>query len=515
MDLHIPGLFGGSAPGRGQWTLEAPASGGAATRNDPGFLSSDFPRAPPRLYVTAESDDFDLAALGDWRGEGFDVEYVPMGPSENAYRETVEALSKKKMGPCETFGIVAYGDAASFCLEHFHATAARNPEFRLACLIAYYPGRIPDPRAAFPGGVRALVHLAAGSEVDVARRGRALGLEGPPRVVRRAVGRGLGAAGALPDHAYPAYAYADAAPGFAERDLPQFDRVAADLAWSRSLAAARRAFRLDVDVEEVVDRNIEAKFFQRDAAQTMATYGAGGVHATYVPTLTGGVGRGELERFYGEFWAGRGGTPGSLRLRLLSRTASAGGRVVDETHVALRHTEPVPWLLPGVPSTGRRVELVVVTVAAVRAGRLCHEHAYWDQASVLAQVGLLDPRAVPAAFRARGVERLPVVGRRAARSLLRGYCEGEEGGDEGEATNELIAEWDDDFEEVEGEEEKEGRGEQGGGEEGGEGEAKDVNGQAGEERMPEEAPTKELKGKEPERLRSHQARVDDEEDGSK
>ena len=76
------------------------------SHRDPGFLSKDFPRSPPKLYVTAEDDDFDELTLAEWRDEGFDVEYIPMGNGGEEYRQKIRSLSKRKMDPCTTFGIV-------------------------------------------------------------------------------------------------------------------------------------------------------------------------------------------------------------------------------------------------------------------------------------------------------------------------------------------------------------------------------------------------------------------------
>lgn len=169
----------------------------------------------------------------------------------------------------------------------------------------------------------------------------------------------------------------------------------------------------------------------------MSTYSAHkSPHVTYVPTLTGGIGTEELQRFYSEFFINC--NPPSLKLTLLSRTIGAD-RLVDEMHVAFKHTQEMPWILPGIPPTNKRVEILVVSIVTVRGGKLYHEHIYWDQASVLVQVGLLDPKVVPQKASENGVKKLPVVGKEAARRVLRGYDQG----DEGEATNELIPEWDD------------------------------------------------------------------------
>ena len=54
-------------------------------------------------------------------------------------------------------------------------------------------------------------------------------------------------------------------------------------------------------------------------------------------------------------------------------------------------------MLPGVAPTGRRVEVPVVAIVHFRDGKLAHEHIYWDQASVLVQIGLIDSSKLPVA----------------------------------------------------------------------------------------------------------------------
>jgi hypothetical protein len=54
--------------------------------------------------------------------------------------------------------------------------------------------------------------------------------------------------------------------------------------------------------------------------------------------------------------------------------------------------------LPGVAPTGRKVVLPhVVVMGFDEAGRVAYEHIYWDQATLLVQVGLLDPPLLPLA----------------------------------------------------------------------------------------------------------------------
>jgi len=55
------------------------------------------------------------------------------------------------------------------------------------------------------------------------------------------------------------------------------------------------------------------------------------------------------------------------------------------------------WMLPGLAPTGRRVEVPLVAIVKFREGKLAHEHIYWDQASVLVQLGLIEASTLPVA----------------------------------------------------------------------------------------------------------------------
>lgn len=150
----------------------------------------------------------------------------------------------------------AYGDAASACLMHFH-NLENNHDLRLGCLVAYYPTRIPDPDSRYPGGIQILVHLA-GDDVGVVKRAQMVGIQGKEHTRQRQIDAGLGVGGRLPGIKYPAYSY-NAEPGFAEHDLKEYDPVSAELAWTRSLTAANKAFQIDNDLESIVDTNIQGR----------------------------------------------------------------------------------------------------------------------------------------------------------------------------------------------------------------------------------------------------------------
>jgi hypothetical protein len=155
-------------------------------------------------------------------------------------------------------------------------------------------------------------------------------------------------------------------------------------------------------------------------------------YVNHVPTLTGGIGKKDLLRFYDEFFIPS--NPPSTKMKLLSRTIGAD-RVVDEMYFAFKHTQEVPWMLPNVPPTNKQVEVALVSVVCIRGGKLYHEHIYWDQASVLVQVGLLDPKLIPKSFEGK-LDRLPVAGAEAVRKVMN---------EDSEPSNELLnAWWDDD-----------------------------------------------------------------------
>jgi carboxymethylenebutenolidase len=113
-----------------------------------------------------------------------------------------------------------------------------------------------------------------------------------------------------------------------------------------------------------------------------------------IPTMTGGVGHDQLKRFYKYHFIDA--NPPDTKLVPVSRTVGTD-RLVDEMLFSFTHTSEIDWMLPGVPPTGRKVEVPLVAIVQFRDGKLAHEHIYWDQASVLVQIGLLDPGNLPVA----------------------------------------------------------------------------------------------------------------------
>ena len=117
-------------------------------------------------------------------------------------------------------------------------------------------------------------------------------------------------------------------------------------------------------------------------------------HVNHVPVMTGGVGRKQLTHFYSRYFIPQ--MPPDTTIVPISRTIGQD-RIVDEFVFKFTHTVPMDWFLPGVPPTGRPVEVVKVVVVEMKDGRIVAERIHWDQASVLVQVGLLDPAQLPVA----------------------------------------------------------------------------------------------------------------------
>ena len=149
----------------------------------------------------------------------------------------------------------------------------------------------------------------------------------------------------------------------------------------------------DHDLVELWEAHCRYEFETRDVDATMQTMVAN-PYVNHIPTMTGGVGHDQLKRFYKYHFIG--GNPPDTELVPISRTVGTD-QIVDEMLFKFTHTSEVDWMIPGVKPTGKRVEIPPVAVVHFVDGKVAHEHIYWDQASVLVQVGLLDPVGLPVA----------------------------------------------------------------------------------------------------------------------
>jgi carboxymethylenebutenolidase len=165
---------------------------------------------------------------------------------------------------------------------------------------------------------------------------------------------------------------------------------------SPSLTTAQEHLR------DLWEAHVRYEFATRNTEDTLATM-VEDAYVNHIPVLTGGVGRNALREFYSRRFIPQ--MPPDTEMTPISRTIGTD-QVVDEMVFTFTHTIRMDWMLPGLAPTGRRVEIPLVAIVRFRDGQLAHEHIYWDQASVLVQLGLLDPAT------------LPVAGRETARKAL-------------------------------------------------------------------------------------------------
>ncbi|MGA8399138.1 MAG: ester cyclase [Stellaceae bacterium] len=141
------------------------------------------------------------------------------------------------------------------------------------------------------------------------------------------------------------------------------------------------------------EEHIRHEFDTKNTDETLATM-VFDAYVDHVPVLTGGRGHDELRRFYSTHFIPK--MPPDMAMTPVSRTIGAD-QLVDEMVISFTHTIEMDWMLPGIAPTGRRVEVALVVIVRFRDGKLAHEHIYWDQASVLAQLGLIDAGKLPVA----------------------------------------------------------------------------------------------------------------------
>jgi carboxymethylenebutenolidase len=156
------------------------------------------------------------------------------------------------------------------------------------------------------------------------------------------------------------------------------------------------------DLSSLWEEHTSHEFVTRDTESTLATM-TEDAYVNHIPVMTGGVGKAALRQFYSERFIPS--MPPDTKLTPVSRTVGEN-QLVDEMIFSFTHTQEMPWMLPGVAPTHRRVEIPLVAIVHFKEGKLAHEHIYWDQASVLKQIGLLTDPA------------LPVLGAETARKVL-------------------------------------------------------------------------------------------------
>jgi carboxymethylenebutenolidase len=146
-------------------------------------------------------------------------------------------------------------------------------------------------------------------------------------------------------------------------------------------------------LSQLWEEHMRYEFSTRDTEDTLATM-VEDAYVNHIPVLTGGVGWDELREFYSKRFIPQ--MPPDTEMTPVSRTIGED-QLVDEMVFKFTHTIRMDWMLPGIPPTGKRVEVPLVAIVRFREGKLAHEHIYWDQASVLVQLGLIETAKLPVA----------------------------------------------------------------------------------------------------------------------
>ena len=155
-------------------------------------------------------------------------------------------------------------------------------------------------------------------------------------------------------------------------------------------------------LNDLWEEHLRDEFTTQDTNATIDTM-VPDAYVNHIPVLTGGVGHAQLREFYSRHFIPK--MPRDIEILPVSRTIGTE-RLVDEMIFRFTHTIEMDWMLPGIAPTGKRVECALVVIVHFREGKLAYEHIYWDQASVLVQLGLLDSSS------------LPTAGKETARKLL-------------------------------------------------------------------------------------------------
>jgi len=141
----------------------------------------------------------------------------------------------------------------------------------------------------------------------------------------------------------------------------------------------------------VFDTHINCEFDKIDVFATMQTM-VKDPYVHHVPVLTGGIGYEKVYTFYRDSFIGK--MPSDTKFVQISRTIGKY-QVVDELILSFTHDIEIPAMVPGIPPTGKPVELPLVVVMRFKGNKIAHEHIYWDQASLLSQIGLIDSKELP------------------------------------------------------------------------------------------------------------------------
>ncbi|KAL4914521.1 carboxymethylenebutenolidase [Aspergillus aurantiobrunneus] len=317
-------------------------------------------RAAGHADCQENNHSLDPEPLQKWAEESFAVAQITLDSESSKSEASVSDLVRtaeealRSLAECENdkLGLLVYGSQADYA-PNFGDVLHNIISGQFAAAVYFDVWNTPN--------IPAVLHLAAPQ------------LEGPT-------------SDTLKVYSYPEASSSFIIPGHAD-----FNISSAGVAHTRSLAFIKNHLGGPYfDLEKIWDEHTYYEFGDRSVEKTMATM-VQEPYVNHVPTLTGGIGRERLSKFYLNHFIFN--NPDDTKLELISRTVGVD-RVVDEFIFCLTHNKVVDWLLPGIPPTGKPLRIPFTSVVNIRGDRLYHEHIAWDQATVLIQLGLL-PEYLP------------------------------------------------------------------------------------------------------------------------
>jgi carboxymethylenebutenolidase len=316
-----------------------------------------FWRMKPGIELGYSEDDF-KTALGYY--QGFDI--------DQAIRDTGDALRALRANASCTGKVAALG----FCLggKLAYLAAARLP---IDAAVSYY-GVAIEENLSEAKSITCPIALHFASEDKFV-----------PAAARAAIKQALAG-----NDGAEVYVYLGADHAFNNHQRETYHRPSASLASSRSISFLRRAIGPRYDLDALWEKHLEGEFVTCDADATIRTM-VPRAYVNHVPTMIGGFGQRELHRYYKYHFIPQ--NQGSTMIPV-SRTIG-GDRLVDEFVACFTHDKENDTLLPGIKPTGKQVRIPMVAIVEFRGNKLLKEHLYWDQASLLAQVGLLNSKELP------------------------------------------------------------------------------------------------------------------------
>jgi carboxymethylenebutenolidase len=140
------------------------------------------------------------------------------------------------------------------------------------------------------------------------------------------------------------------------------------------------------ELEKLWSEHLDGEFTSKDVEATLATM-VDDASVDHIPVHTGGKGKDALRIFYRDVFIPS--WPDDLEQTSINRVVG-DDQIVDEIRTKFTHDRPMEWFLPGVPPTHKVVDIDIIVVVQFRDNKIACERIYWDQATVLRQVGLLN-----------------------------------------------------------------------------------------------------------------------------